>query len=127
VKTLLLDTSTWDLVLDVDGNIAAAADPYSIAQDVASAIKLFFGELWYDTTKGVPYFGTILGEAPSIPYMKARFAAAALTVPLVIEAVCYLSSLSDRNVQGQVQVTDANNQTSVVTFTPNGAQITVGT
>ena len=56
MNTLLLDASAWDLVLDANGDIALAAPPYAVAQDVASAISLFLGELWYDTTQGVPYF-----------------------------------------------------------------------
>ena len=56
MKTLLLDQTTWDLTLDANNNIALAAEPYAFAQDAASAIRLFQGELWYDTTRGVPYF-----------------------------------------------------------------------
>ena len=33
MNTLLLHTSTWDLTVDIDGNIAMASDPYSEAQD----------------------------------------------------------------------------------------------
>ncbi|AJJ19826.1 hypothetical protein [Yersinia intermedia] len=54
-NTLLLDRTAWDLVLDANGDIAMASLPYSIAQDVASAIKTFIGECWYDTSQGVPY------------------------------------------------------------------------
>ena len=43
MNTLLLDTLRWDLCLDVHGNIAVASDPYSVAQDVASAIRTFSG------------------------------------------------------------------------------------
>ncbi len=40
-KTLLLDTDEWDLVLDANGDIALADEPYAISQDVASAIRTF--------------------------------------------------------------------------------------
>jgi hypothetical protein len=70
VRTLLLDTATWDLVLDVKGNIAIASEPYSLAQDAASAIKTFLGEVWYDTTQGVPYFEQILGKPPNVELMR---------------------------------------------------------
>jgi hypothetical protein len=113
MNTLLLDRSTWDLCLDSSGNIAMATDPYAIAQDVASAIKLFLGELWYDTTKGVPYWGQILGELPPVALMKAKFVAAALTVPEVVAATCYIQSIKGRVVTGQVQCTT----TSGVVFT----------
>ena len=40
-STLLLDPDTWDLTVDNNGNIAVAAPPYAVAQDVASAIRTF--------------------------------------------------------------------------------------
>ena len=65
MNTLLLDTVAWDLVLDSNGNIALAQPPYATAQDVASAIRLFLGELWYDQTQGVPYWQQFLGFNPT--------------------------------------------------------------
>lgn len=106
MQTLLLDTQVWDLVLDLFGNIAVASDPYSQAQDAASAIRLFEGELWYDTTQGVPYWASILGQAPPIALMKAKFVDAALTVPGVVTAQCFLSGMVNRQVTGQVQLSN---------------------
>lgn len=116
MDTLLLDRVTWDLVLTAGGDIAVASNPYSLAQSAANAIKLFQGEYWFNTTIGVPYFGQILGQAPSIAYMKAQFVAAALTVPDVAAAVCYITSISGRTVSGQVLVTDAAGVTSIANF-----------
>lgn len=113
-STLLLDRSTWDLCLDSSGNIALAAPPYALAQDVASALKLFSGELWYDTTKGVPYWAQILGQAPPVPLMKAKFEAAALTVPGIVAARCFIESVTARSVTGQVQCTDGSGNTFTV-------------
>ncbi len=62
MKTLLLDRSTWDFVLDANGNIAVASDPYSQAQDAASEIKTFSGAVYYDTRMGLPYWRDILGH-----------------------------------------------------------------
>lgn len=115
-NTLLLNPVTWDLMIDAGGNIAMATDPYSVAQDAASAIKLFQGELWYDTTQGVPYFTQIFGKPPNVNLIKAKFAAAALTVPGVSSAIVYITSISDRNVGGQVQVTDSNGTTTAANF-----------
>lgn len=106
MKTLLLDVGEWDLVLDVFGNIAVATNPYSLAQDASSAARLFQGELWYDTTKGVPYWSSILGVSPPpISLMKAKYIEAAKTVPDVVDARCFISSVADRRVGGQIQVT----------------------
>ncbi len=94
VDTLLLDRSAWDLVTDANGNIAVASNPYSLAQDAASAIRLFQGECWYDTSKGVPYFTQVLGKLPPLAFVKSQFAAAALTVPEVASATVYITSLT---------------------------------
>jgi hypothetical protein len=120
MRTVLLDRAAWDLVVDVFGNIAVADDPYSQAQDAASAIQLFQGEAYYDTTRGVPYWASILGKFPPINYMRAKFEAAALTVPGVKVARCFLASIKDRVVTGQVQLTndDAQQSTSNFATTP---------
>jgi hypothetical protein len=116
-STLLLDQTTWDLVLDTDGNIAVASEPYSLAQDAASAIKTFLGECYWDTTIGVPYLTQILGQNTPLSSIKALLVAAALTVPGVAAAQCFISSVTDRGLAGQVQVTSATTgETSVANF-----------
>lgn len=114
--TLLLDTALWDLVLDAYGNIAMATDPYAQAQDAASAIKLFQGELYYDTLQGVPYWAQILGAAPPLSLLKAKFEVAAKTVPGVVAARCFISSISGREVKGQVQVTNSAGLSATAAF-----------
>lgn len=105
----------WDLTLDINGNIAMASEPYSIAQDVASACRTFLGECYYDTSQGVPYFQEILGQTPPLSVLKAALIAAAMTVPEVQSAVVYISSVVGRNVSGQIQV-----------ITTGGTTLTVG-
>ena len=105
MQTLLLDTYKWDLVLDAFGNIAVASEPYSMAQDVASAIRLFSGECYYDTTRGVRHFEDILGHTPPLPLVKAELTHAALTVPGVTGARAFIVVTPDRVVTGQVQCT----------------------
>jgi hypothetical protein len=118
MDTLLLDTGSWDLVLNAAGNIAVATEPYSLAQDAASAIKTFLGEVFFDTTVGVPWLTQILGQTPSLALLKAQLAAAALTVPDVGSAQVFISSFNDRIITGQVQTTQASTgQTSAANFT----------
>lgn len=116
MRTVLLDVAKWDLVLDVSGNIAVAGEPYALAQDAASAIRTFLGEAWYNTTLGVPYFGPLLGRAPNIALMKAKFAEAARTVPGVTSATVFIASVSGRRVSGQVQITDSSGITTAAAF-----------
>lgn len=117
MDTLLLDRSTWDLTLDAAGNIAVASAPYSLAQDAASAIKTFSGEVYWDTTLGLPWLTSILGKNPSLSQLRAYFVAAAMTVPDVASAKCFITAISGRRVSGQIQVTAVSTgQTSAADF-----------
>lgn len=115
--SLLLDRTTWDLTLDVSGNIAICSEPYSILQDVSTAIRMFLGECWYSTDLGLPYFGQILGQNQSVAVFKAQAQAAALAVPGVAAAVCVLTGLdATRRLSGQVQITTTAGVPLAVTF-----------
>lgn len=116
MKTLLLDLSNWDLLTDAAGNIALASEPYAYAQDVASALKLFLGELWYNVQKGISYYEEILGQAPPITYFQALMVRGALTVPGVVSAECQITNFENRAVNGQVLFTDINGNQGSVNF-----------
>ena len=115
-KTLLLDTAAWDLVLDSNGDIALAAPPYAVAQDVVSAIRTFLGELWYDTKQGVPYWQQLLGKNPTSSQIIAAFNKAALSVPGVKTANTVITSVAGRTVEGQVQFSTSDGAMTTVTF-----------
>lgn len=115
-NTLLLDRTEWDLVLTSAGDIALAEPPYALAQDVASAIKLFLGELYYDTTKGIPYFEEVIGHLPPQSVLMSLIENAALTVPGVVSARCIISSFTGRVVQGQLQFIDESGAADGVSF-----------
>lgn len=112
---MLLDISLWDLVLDVNGNIAAAENPYSLAQDAASACRAFLSECWYNTTLGIDYF-KLLGAAPNIPLLKAKLIGQALLVPDVVKAQVFITGFVNRRVTGQVQVTDKDGVITAAAF-----------
>lgn len=122
--TLLLDRQAWDLVLDVEGDIAVATEPYSLAQDAASAIKLFVGESFWDTEAGVPYMTQILGKRIPLALLKQFFIEAALTVPDIVSAQFFVSMFSDRILSGQIQVVSLSGETSLapVTFVASNPQ-----
>ncbi len=118
MDTLLLETDVWDLCLDAARNIALASAPYAVAQDVASACRLFLGELWYNTTQGVPYLQQILGKTPPITVLQEYLVQAAVTVPTVLKATCVVTSFdrTTRTVQGQVQFTTTTGQTGSISL-----------
>lgn len=115
-NTLLLDQTAWDLVIDSYGNIAMSEPEYSLAQDVASAIRLFLGELWYDTTKGIPYFEDVLGQLPPLSLITGYMEKAALTVPGVVSAKVIITEFLDRELHGQVIFIDEQGIKNGVTF-----------
>ncbi len=115
-NTLLLAVNDWDLCLDSAGNIAMAASPYATAQDVASSIKLFAGELWYDDSLGVPYFAEILGHTPPAVLFEQYMVDAALLVPGVVTARCTIQSIDARTLSGQVLFVDETGAQNGVTL-----------
>ena len=116
MNTMLLNPGTWDLMVDASGNIAMAQEPYANAQDVASAVRLFQGELYYDTSKGVPFFDQVLGVEVPVQNIQSLFEAAALTVPDVVEAKCDLQQDAARNLLGTLQVINSAGQAVNVQF-----------
>lgn len=114
--TLLLDQTTWDLCLDASGNLARAQEPYAIAQDVASAVKTFLGECWYDTRLGIPYLTQILGHKPPLALIRRQVEQAALHVPMVATAVASIALSRSGVITGNVTVTNTLGVTQTVSF-----------
>jgi len=112
-RSLLLSAG-WDLMATASGNIATTTGNYAMAQDVATACRLFFGELWYNVENGVPYFQEILGKRPARSVFKAHLRMAALTVPGVVDAKVYIDSIERRRLIGRVQFTDETGKTNNV-------------
>lgn len=117
-QTIPLNTGSWDIELDSNGNLALTDEDYSIAQDVASAIRTFLGECWYDVTLGLPYFGTILGQRPPSSLLISLVTEAALTVATVTSVtVVRLLLTQDRVLSGSViVVSTSSTQPLVVSF-----------
>lgn len=73
-------------MLEPNGNIACATEPYQFAQDAASAIRTFRSECWYDATVGLPYWRNILGQLPAASFVQSEIMRAALTAPNITSA-----------------------------------------
>jgi hypothetical protein len=119
MKTLALSTPDqtgggWDLVVDSSGNLAVNSGGVALAQDVASAVRTFRGEQWYDWTLGVPYFQQILGRRVSLQFVKQALVAAGMTVPDVASITCFLTGPgAGREVGGQLQIRSTSGQVAV--------------
>jgi len=110
MDTLYLDPETWDLVVDSYSNIAVASSPYAVAQDVASECLLWHGEARYDTSKGIPYEPSILGELPPPAKLISWFKSAAEGVPEVDTANVVLD-FKDRHLTGEIQISLESGET----------------
>ena len=116
MTTILLDGTAWDLVLDANGNIALAADPYAISQNVACACRLFAGELWYDTTVGIPYFEQTIGKLPPVRLIEGYLQRAALGVVGVVSARAIVNDFADRRLSATLTFTVTGGATNTVTI-----------
>lgn len=110
-KTLLLDRSQWDLVLDAAGNMAVADAPYATAQDIASNQRTLRGECWYNTGLGIPYLDSVLGQAPPRALLQHYLEDAAKQVPLVVNARTQFTTFTDGRVGGTTESTLADGDT----------------
>lgn len=115
-KTLLLDTDEWDLVLDANGDIALAGEPYAISQDVASAIRTFKTDCWYDQRKGIPYWQQILGHYPPMALVRAAIVKEAMAEPKVAHVSVRRLGVDGRLLTGDVLVVDTDGRENGVTF-----------
>lgn len=103
--TLYLDPDTWDLVLDASRSIALASEPYSTAQSVANACRLWRGEAPFNADRGMPY-EEILGKLPPQGVLAGWYEGEALTVPTVESASAVISyDKNSRSLSGQIQCT----------------------
>ncbi|WAX22801.1 hypothetical protein MAJJADAN_00039 [Pseudomonas phage Amjad_SA] len=104
--TLYLDPDTWDLTLDASRNIALADEPYSSAQSVANACRLWRGEAPFNAGRGMPYEDQILGKQPPQRVLAGWYEAEALSVPTVASATAVLVYAGEsRSLSGQIQCT----------------------
>ncbi|WP_147196061.1 hypothetical protein [Pantoea sp. CCBC3-3-1] len=116
-KSFELETASWDLSLDDSGSIAITKNPYAVAQDVACACSTFLGEVWYDTTLGIPYYQRILGHWPGTQLINTKYASEAKKLDYVQSAFCTTTvGNGDRAATGVMTITDTNNVTSTIQY-----------
>ncbi|CAI3941463.1 unnamed protein product [Commensalibacter communis] len=102
----LLLTEDWDLLDDGNGSIALTpSQEYSVAQTVATEIKLFEGEGWYDQSQGTPHFALILGVNPNYPLIRQVLLWRATGVDGVRNADMDMYIDQNRTLRGDIFVT----------------------
>jgi len=106
-----------DLFVDSSGNIAVATGSFALALNAACAIRTFSGECFYNTTLGIPYFSTILGKNPPVEYLRSQLSATALSSdPDIKSTTVYFTSITDRKLSGQVQVSTSTGNVAASSF-----------
>ena len=109
MKTLALDES-WDLGIDEYNNIAVKSDNDRLAQDVASSVRVFLGELPFDINRGVDY-----NNPDSIREdLKIQINEQAALVEGVNESLVVFDELKDRTLKTTIYITNENGEQVVV-------------
>ncbi len=72
-RNLFLNTDTWDITLNKNGDIQTVSGLYSDAQAVASAIRLFTKDAFLAQNKGVPHFQLDLGRMPAFSAVRSSY------------------------------------------------------
>lgn len=115
MRTLFLMPNSWDLTLDVDGNIATATSTYQQAQDVASECRLFQKDVYHDQSQGIPYLEDILGKGKyPLALYRRHLQDAARKVQGVVSADAKLQLRDDRLLGGQIVFTTDTDKTGSV-------------
>lgn len=123
MDSIALDPATWDFTVDAYGDWATVGDAtpgletgpeYRMAQDVATRLMAWRGEVYYDTTQGMPY-DTLLGSA-NVALLQALATQEALKVTPVVacDASLTFTRGKSRTVTGTIYVSDAQGSTGAV-------------
>lgn len=115
MRTLFLLPETWDLELDVSGNIAVANDVYQQAQDISSAGRTFTRDVYYNQEQGIPYFEHILGSKGfPLSLYKMYLENAALSVPNVTSVQAAVTVEPNRALGGAIMFTNDDGQSGSI-------------
>lgn len=126
MDTLALDIGLWDLDVDVYGNLRTVGDStpgeqtgpgMRLAQDVATRVRAWRGEVYFDTSQGINY-PAYLGGPPNLTVLQSAFNTEALKVPLCASALAdfTFTAGSSRQLSGVLNVSDVAG---------NGAQVSL--
>lgn len=112
-KSLQLDNDSWDILLDGAGNLAITSDKQAVAQDVATACLSHLGEVWFDTTLGIPWLSEIVGKNSSVSYIQNQMEEEALRLPYVAQALAtVIFDREKRKASGLITVIDTQGRES---------------
>ena len=109
MKTIFLLPTTWDITLDIAGNLAVATEEYQQAQDIASSCRVFYGDDFYNKTDGIPYLESILGKSSyPIALYQRNLHDRSMLVNGIVSAEAQLQRLDNRVLSGSIIFTNEN-------------------
>lgn len=89
MSDLLQDTLTKELALK-NNDLQIVTGRAAIRQDCEQVLKFLYGEWFLDTTKGVPYFQSVLVKSPDLNVIQGIFIEAILSVNGVMELLSFV-------------------------------------
>ena len=115
MSSLLLDTDAWDLVLDSAGDWAVCEAPYSVAQDVACAIRTIQGEQLLAPGDGLPRWDVLTGPQ-NAAFLASHVEPVAQSVPGVASASLDDVEFANRSATGTINMTMSDGASASVSL-----------
>lgn len=117
MDTLHLTSDNWDLTLDPQGNLSILSSKAATLQDVASALRVWSGECWYNTNLGLPYDTNLFTGSYPIEIYQELAEEEAITVPNVLNCHIYLNQpTAQRLLTGNAIITFNDESKDYVSF-----------
>lgn len=79
--------ASHDLVFDNKGNMLLIDGPERVAQDMKIALLMFYGEYFFDRSRGIDYFGSVLVKNPDKILIESLLRASVSEVRDVIQVL----------------------------------------
>lgn len=93
MKTILTDKNN-DIYLS-NFNIAIGADKTAVSQIIDNVLRTQRGELSYDTTRGIPYLETVLGDNPDVDLWSSYMVGAIKGVGYVERVISFVPQVDN--------------------------------
>lgn len=108
MNSLKLDNN-WDITLNENGSLKTADPYYSIAQNVACAVRLFTSDAYFNTDIGIPHFDVTLKRNPALSVIRSHIKKAAMSVAGVKNAEVIINN-DNGIIQGEIRITLENGE-----------------
>ena len=96
MKTLLTDENN-DLYL-VNFGLAFGEDKKAVAQIVNNVLRTQRGDVSYDTSRGIPYLETVLGDNPDISLWSSYMISAIKSIEYVQRVISFIPKVQDNTL-----------------------------